>query len=308
MKVGNKNGSGYTVNIGVIGGGSIGLLISSYFSLKHTVTVYVRRELQKNKLNNEGIVRPDSRKVYHVKSLLINQMSEEDCYIVCVKQAHIPAILKELSKVNLSTPVIFLQNGMGHVDLIAAVKQPILLGVVEHGALKQDDHTVAHTGKGNIKIAAFSTSEILLNKLVMELHQTAFPVYMVSEWYRLLVEKLIINATINPITALFHMKNGEIIHNQYINTLAKKLCEEAALILELDAAEQWGRIQEVAKNTEGNTSSMLMDISQGRQTELEAITGYLIKRNRRNKIPYTLFIYNGIKALEVGMRMKVGND
>ena len=35
------------MNIGVIGGGAIGLLVSSYLSTFHDVTVYVYRETQK---------------------------------------------------------------------------------------------------------------------------------------------------------------------------------------------------------------------------------------------------------------------
>lgn len=287
------------MNIGVIGGGSIGLLISSYFSLKHTVTVYVRREQQRDKLNDKGIICVNTRKAHYVKSFLVDEIKDEDCLFICVKQAHIPAIIPILSREKVSTPVIFLQNGMGHVDLLAAVHQPVLLGVVDHGALKQDDRTVKHTGKGNISIAAFSTNEKLLRKLVIGLNQSNFPVYMASDWSRLLTDKLIINAVINPITALFNMKNGEIINNQYIKGLARILCEEAALVLELNVEEQWDRVQRIASNTKQNTSSMLMDLKKRRMTELEAITGYLIRKNRKHTIPYTLFIYNGIKALEM---------
>jgi 2-dehydropantoate 2-reductase len=43
------------LRIGVIGGGAIGLLISAYLASKHHLTVYTKREDQKQKINKHGI-------------------------------------------------------------------------------------------------------------------------------------------------------------------------------------------------------------------------------------------------------------
>lgn len=287
------------MNIGIIGGGSIGLLISNYLGFNHNVTIYVKNEQQKERLNRTGI-KLDGNLVYTpIQALLSSELKNEDCFIVCVKQTHIAGVLPVLAAVNQSTPLIFLQNGMAHLDQLASIRQPILLGVVDHGALKTNDHSVTHTGKGSIRMVAYTNSEEQLNKLVAALHQSDFPVFKEKDWSQLLVGKLIINTVINPITALFGVKNGEIISNRHINSLAKALCQEAVLILGLDFQEQWGRIQQVANNTARNTSSMLKDMEEKRETELDAITGYLIGRNKKHLIPNTLFVYNSVKALEV---------
>ena len=294
-----ENESGWGImNIGIIGGGAIGLLISSYLASRHRTTIYVRREQQKNKLNREGILHDSSSKPVKVRALLGTELKKEDCYIVCVKQAHIPTIIPMLAMIDAQTPVVFLQNGMGHLDLITT-KQPILVGVVDHGALKINDHTVTHKGKGTIRLAAYAKAEKQLKGLVDAFHQPNFPVYIEKEWSQLLAGKLIVNTVINPVTAVFDIKNGEILHNRYIHTLAKSLCEEAALILELDFRDQWKYIQQVAEKTAQNTSSMLKDLREHRKTELEAITGYLIGKNKHHSIPNTLFIYNSVKALEL---------
>src|SRR5690625_967261 len=113
----------------------------------------------------------------------------------------------------------------------------------------------------------------------------------------MLHQKLIINAVINPLTALFQVKNIEIIHNPYIRSLAKKICKEASDILHLDPDQEWCRIQTIATQTGENQSSMFVDLKRKQPTELEAILGYLLKE-KKHKMPYTTFIYESIKALE----------
>lgn len=288
-----------TVNIGVIGGGAIGLLVSSYLCWEHNVTVYVKRNDQRDKLNNKGLFRSGSPKLNRIKSLLTSEIKSEDCFIICVKQTHVSAILPLLTKLAEHTPLIFLQNGMGHIDLIKNMKQLVFIGVVDHGALKIDDHHVKHTGKGIIKLAAYPKPDQNLSELVTALNQPAFPVCIANNWSQMLEDKLVINAVINPVTALFDINNGEVIHNPYISILAKEICKEATLVLGMDFNEQWQRTKEVARKTEMNISSMLKDIRENRTTELEAITGYLIRKNENNAIPNTWFVYNSIKALEV---------
>lgn len=286
------------MRIGVIGGGSVGLLISSYMASRHQVTIYVRNQEQKEYLNLEGIRREGSKERILVKAEESSKLHEEDCFMVCVKQGDVAGILPVLRTVHQRIPVVFLQNGMGHLPLIASLERPVLLGVVEHGALKLSDSSVIHTGKGAIKMAAYLHATEQSKKLVDAINQSDFPVHMEKNWFRLLAEKLMVNAVINPITALFDTKNGAIIDNRYLHRLAKRLSDEAALVLELDACKQWERILQVAANTAENTSSMLKDLKEERETELEAITGYLIKVNKYHQIPNTLFVYDSVKALE----------
>lgn len=288
------------MDIGVIGGGAIGLLLSSYLCSNHNVTVYVRRDQQKEQLNKKGLIRTDSSKPILVESLLIDEIKKEDCFIICVKQTHLSDIFSKISKINECTPLIFLQNGMGHIEQIKHLKQPLFLGVVDHGAIKIEDHIVSQTGKGKIKLAAYPKRSQQLDGLVNTLNQSDFPMYAAEEgWSPLLAEKLIVNAVINPITALFDVSNGAILHNPYIYMLAEKVCKEAASVLDLDFNEQWKRTQEVAQNTEKNISSMLMDIKEKRETEIEAITGYLLRKEEKKLIPNTWFLHYSIKALEV---------
>ncbi|ASN05861.1 2-dehydropantoate 2-reductase [Virgibacillus necropolis] len=288
------------MKIGVIGGGSIGLLVARYLCENHDVTVYVRRNQQKQKLNDHGLFLSSLLTPCRVKALLTNELNEEECVIVCVKQPEVGPVLALLSNLNLNekTPLIFLQNGMGHIELIHDSKQPVYLGIVTHGALRKSDHIVTHSGKGLIKVANFSGGGENLSTIVQQLNSKQFPFQIETNWEKVLAEKLVINAVINPLTAIFEVPNGEILRNTHLMVLAKELCRESCSILQLDFMDQWNHVQTVVTNTKENVSSMWKDLKERKKTENEAISGYLVKKTN-SAIPYTTFVYNSMKALEV---------
>lgn len=286
------------MKIGVLGGGSIGLLVASYLCEEHNVTLYVRRTKQKQTLNDHGLLLSNYTNPCKVKALLTNEFKEEDCVIICVKQPEIGTVIPIIIKSNQYTPIIFLQNGMGHIDFINELPQPVYIGIVTHGALRKSDHIVTHTGKGLIKLANFSGSDELLSKMVGKLNNEKFPFQSESNWQRVLAEKLVINAVINPLTAIFEVPNGDILRNAYIMNIAKELCGEACTVLRLDFIDQWNHVKTVATNTKENVSSMWQDLKDRKKTENEAISGYLVGKSTI-PIPYTTFVYNSMKALEV---------
>lgn len=286
------------VKIGIIGGGSIGLLLSSFLSKYHEVHLYVRRQEQKHKINHEGILLNQNQMISSVKAFLLEEMMEEDLLIVCVKSNQLKDVLPQLKQKNEHTPLLFLQNGMGHIHLLDEWGTQVFLGVVEHGALRQKENHVIHTGLGAIKIAAYPKENQLLYQLVNSLHQSDFPVYANIDWKELLQSKLIINAVINPLTAIFEVKNGELLTNDYLRKMAYTLCVESTKLLKMNKEEQWKRIQKIAYATADNTSSMLVDIQSNRSTEIESITGYLLTIEAMEK-PLTQFVYHAVKAKEM---------
>ncbi|WP_106497719.1 2-dehydropantoate 2-reductase [Lentibacillus sp. Marseille-P4043] len=285
------------MKIGIIGGGSIGLLLSWYLSGVHEVTIYVRSTQQKKSINEYGISHTQHSVPRTVPALLTEELGQEDCYIVCVKQPQLTNVVPYITKIVSKTPLIFLQNGMAHIDQIKNIAVPVFLGIVEHGAQRLNSCTVAHTGQGLIKLATYNEKREMLKAVVTNLNQPKFPIRMENDWLSMLGEKLVVNAVINPLTALFEVQNGEVIRNPYIVSIAKELCHEASMVLGLPFLEQWKHVLTVAEKTKENVSSMWKDLKENQQTENEAISGFLLNRARQN-IPYTSFVYNGIRALE----------
>lgn len=288
------------MNIGVIGGGSLGLLISNYFARKQPVTIYVRRKEQLDHIKSNGISLKhlDTVKTVRVDVSLIDELLEHDVYFVCVKQPHMDQLLPYLKKLNEQCKIVFLQNGMGHLHKISTLRSQIYVGVVEHGAHRTSDFEVNHLGVGTIKIAPFHNVTTRSWNQLNALNQSDFPIEIYEDWEPLLKTKLLINSVINPLTALFNVNNGAILTNKHINKLAKKLTDESAFVLNYDRHWAWENVERVARNTKDNTSSMRADILNNRETENEAISGYLLQQIDEREIPYTAFVYEAILALE----------
>ncbi|MBO8155344.1 MAG: 2-dehydropantoate 2-reductase [Bacillaceae bacterium] len=289
------------MNIGIVGAGSIGLLISAYLSKHgHEIHCYVQREEQVDHLNKNGVHLLPEGKSFPVKARLADQMQEHELLIVCVKQPQLHHAVSLIKENRVSTmPVLFLQNGMGHLESVKAIQQPVWIGAVDHGALRVNDFTVKHTGEGKILAGSYNLhSDDQIKPMLSQLNHPEFPVIYESDWIKILKRKLVVNAAINPLTALFKIKNGEILTLAPIQKLAKNLCREACDVLALDEQEMWEQVIRVADRTKENKTSMYTDLERGQETEIEAISGYLLTHSM-HPLPYTEFVYNGIKALEL---------
>ncbi|HEU5139996.1 MAG TPA: 2-dehydropantoate 2-reductase [Bacillales bacterium] len=297
------------MNVAIIGGGSIGLLFTYYFTKKVENTVlYVRREDQAELLNRSGLklYREGTLREVKVKTKVLQEEEKikADLVVIAVKQYDL-AELAETVKTRISeqAQLLFVQNGMGHVSIMKTLPQDhIYVGVVDHGALKIAEHKVEHSGEGTVKLAAFRGDSDAAAPIFDQLAESRFPIEVQEDWYQLLAEKLLVNAVINPLTALYHVENGRLLTNDYFHQNMKNLFDEAFHVLCLEDKEKsWNNVKDVCNQTARNRSSMLRDIETGRQTEIDAISGYLLERADRKacSVPLTKFVYNGIIGLTV---------
>jgi 2-dehydropantoate 2-reductase len=294
------------MDIGIIGAGSLGLLYSYYLCKDHTITLYTNRKHQADQINTNGLLMVKDG--IHT-TVMINADStrnyKEELLIVTVKQYDIASVIVEINNLSPRT-ILFLQNGMGHLPYLSALlKHHIILGIVEHGAIRLDDHTVQHTGVGKTKIAYYNRDNSQ-NSLIEQLQlnqQSLFSIEMKDNWRKMLAEKLVVNATINPLTAVLKVRNGVLIENDHFMKLLKVLFNEVIQVLGLSNEELlWEHVQNICKNTAQNQSSMYKDIQNGRQTEIDSILGYLIQQatNIQKSIPHITFLYHAIKGIEIG--------
>lgn len=272
------------MKIGIIGAGSIGLLFAFYLSERHKVTLYTRTAEQSSLINNDGVrliangvteKRDISSKVFK------EDLSEEELIVVTVKQYHLPQILPVIE--GLHVPLLFLQNGYGHISHLKQLKSPtIYVGVVEHGALRLDKNTVEHTGFGLTRVAAYKGT---LSRLpFLDEGKDHFPFIESGDYHTMLIDKLIVNAVINPLTAILGVENGRLITNPFYYQIFQAIFTEISSVLEVpDVEDSFRHVKSICDKTSENRSSMLKDIELGRETEIDAILGYIISEAVRKE-------------------------
>lgn len=293
------------MNIGIVGGGSIGLLFAGYLvKCGHVVTVYTRTAEQAVMLKQGVTLQVDST-VYDltIQSKQVNEsIGLHDMVILTVKQYQLPTLLPIIESIPHTVPLLFVQNGMGHLSLIEKLMHHhIYLGVVEHGSMKESNVKIHHTGIGKTKVAIYKGEGSSLHKLISAYRLEQFLFEYCDDWYSMLIDKLVVNAMINPLTAILKVENGQLISNPSFFMLLEQLYLEIIEILKPEDKARWLKnVISVCEKTAQNRSSMLRDIEQLRETEVEGILGYLrtLPTCSNNKAPLLNFLYHAVKGLE----------
>ena len=125
------------------------------------------------------------------------------------------------------------------------------------------------------------------------LRQAGFDVSVVDDARAVLWGKLVINAAINPLTALLRVPNGALLEQAHARQLMHALARETAAVahalgVALPFDDPTAAVEAVARKTAGNYSSMAQDMQRGAPTEIDAICGAVVQAAATLKAPAPL--------------------
>jgi 2-dehydropantoate 2-reductase len=168
----------------------------------------------------------------------------------------------------------------------AANNSRVALGTTTTGATLLEPGLVKAGGEGKISIEAHPA----LGPLEEALRSAKFNVEIVNDAHSLIWGKLVINAAINPLTALLRVPNGELLNRPAARALMRALAEEASAValaeeVNLPFDDPIAVVEDVARKTAVNHSSMLQDVRRGAPTEIDAICGAVTRAGKRHHIP-----------------------
>jgi len=177
-----------------------------------------------------------------------------------------------------------LQNGMGNRELLTdALGLPrVALGVTTTGATLLGPGLARAGGEGVISVEAHPR----LGPLEAAITGAGFKVQVVNDADALVWGKLVINAAINPLTALLRVPNGELLQRPAAHKMMGVLANEAAAVataqgIHLPFENAVQAAEEVARKTATNHSSMFQDIRRGAATEIDAICGAITRTGEK---------------------------
>jgi len=184
------------------------------------------------------------------------------------------------------TAVLTLQNGMGNGEAIAAAvgAHRVMAGSTDHGAHLLDVGEVRHAGAGHTVVGRLAGPEDdRLREMAALLTAAGLETATAAHVEPVLWRKLVVNAAINPLTALLRLPNGDLLGTPERRRLLDLIVDEAVAVVEgagivLPDADMRGLVHTVCRNTAANRSSMLQDVLRARRTEIDAINGALLER------------------------------
>jgi 2-dehydropantoate 2-reductase len=216
---------------------------------------------------------------------------------------HVAAQLKECLADPPQGIAVTLQNGLGNRETLAHSLglDRVALGTTTTGATLLGPGLVKAGGEGIISIERHPALGLIADAL----KSATFNLNLIEDAQSLVWGKLVINAAINPLTALLRVPNGKLLEHPSAREMMKALASETAQVakaekVDLPFPDPVAAAEEVALKTASNHSSMLQDVLRGAPTEVDAICGAVVKTGQKHNIntPANWTCWKLIKALD----------
>jgi 2-dehydropantoate 2-reductase len=301
------------MKIVVVGSGSIGSLYGAFLSrIEDTEVILVGRKphvsaIQSNGLRIEGIL---GHHIFKLKAIeYASEVDKADLVIVTTKTYDtVTAAISAKHLIDTGASLLLIQNGLGNEELVAKALNTtkVLRATTCMGAIRTSPGVVTATGCGLTEIGSrYPENSELVEKLSKMMKKVGFDVRTSENIEGVVWTKTLVNCGINPVGALTGLTNGEVYRNKALRGLIIRLVKEAvqvveALGIELTTEDPVRYALGTAKATGDNINSMLQDLQAGKRTEIDAITGEVIRLAKHLGIetPSSEAVYVLVKALE----------
>jgi 2-dehydropantoate 2-reductase len=232
-----------------------------------------------------------------------------DLLFVFVKGVHTDAAMVAAAPlIGPSTVVVSLQNGWGNGDVVARHVDPrrIVVGTTLVSAGSLGPGRVAETASGVTKLGPFVGDDLAgAERTAQVLRAAGLEVEVSTDVRRDIWTKLVLNAAANPTGALTGLHASALVEHAPMWQLVQALAREAVVVAraegyDLDADAMIASIREVLVNAGPSRASMLQDFDAGRASEIDVITGAVVRAAARHGIdvPHNATILALVQGVE----------
>jgi len=209
--------------------------------------------------------------------------------------------------------VVLFHNGWGSADIFAALipKERVLSARVITGFVREKPNEVECTVHADaIRLGSlFGEPPEGLSRLAEAISRGGIPCEVTGEVEKYLWAKLIYNCALNPTGAVFRVTYGELADSPHTREIMNSIIEECFAAMKAGGFSTfWGSPDEylevfyrdLVPPTASHVSSMVMDIKEGRKTEIDFISGAILRiaEEKRVDVPVNEVIYRMVKFLE----------
>jgi 2-dehydropantoate 2-reductase len=265
----------------VLGAGAIGCLFAARLTQGgHAVTLLLRDPPPAPELD---LTLEDVNGVHQLKiaAQAVADGDGIDLLLVTTKAYDVAAAVAAVAhRLSAGSRVILLANGLGfHQEVRDRHPQlDLYSGTTTEGAYRLSPTHIRHAGQGITRLgqAGCRRPADWFQAWAGAIPQSAWE----EDIEQALWLKLAVNCAINPLTALHACNNGRLLEERRLTADLQRLCQEIKQVSRaagqvVDDLEQVAL--QVVRDTAENRSSMLQDLQAGRRTEIDYITGHLVR-------------------------------
>jgi 2-dehydropantoate 2-reductase len=188
--------------------------------------------------------------------------------------------------------VVCLQNGVDNADQVRTVANVVAVPAVVYVAVSvPESGRVKHLARGDLIIGPPSERTTHLAELFL---RADIPCRVSDNIEGELWLKLLRNCALNAISALGHVRYGQIAQNDDAKRLMEQIVDEVLVVARAtrvvlpgigDRESGMAAAMELATQMADAFSSTAQDLNRGRPTEIDALNGYISRRGAELGIP-----------------------
>ncbi len=300
------------MKIAVIGAGAMGSIYGGHLSLQNEVYMVDTNPEAVRIINEDGIRLEENGEEHVFRPKAVTDTSglpEMDLVILFVKALFSRAALNgNRGLIGKDTYILTLQNGSGHEHILEEFvpEERVIIGTTEdQGTILGTAH-IRHGGTGGTNLGMLCPdTEGMLPKLKETLDLCGFKARIHENIQQLIWNKLFVNVALSAVTAVLNVKMGFIAEDPHAMAMSRQLLHEAvevahAMGLEADEAELAREIEETSRRVPEGITSICADLSAGRRTEVDTISGSVVLAGKKYGVPVPAheFLVNMVHAME----------
>ena len=300
------------MKIAVIGAGAMGSIYGGHLSLANEVYLIDKNRAVVDAIQTNGLMLEENggENRYTPEARTdCEGVGEVDLVILFVKALFSRAALAEnKALIGPNTYLLTLQNGAGHEEILAeaAPMERVIIGTTEDNGAPLALGRVRHGGTGRTNLGMLRPDTAgMLGRLKETFDACGFDVCLHDNIQQLIWNKLFTNVSLSAVTGVLQVEMGYIAGNDHAWALTRQLLHEAVAVagslgLEVDEEALLCEIRAVSENNPHGCTSIYTDIKNGRRTEVDTISGAVVRAARKQGVPVPAheFLVHMVHALE----------
>ncbi len=288
----------------ILGAGAIGCLFAAKLRGSGQSVTLLMRDPPTQPALELTLERNNSHQRLTVAAQSVAEPDAIDLLLVTTKAYDVVDAVKAVGhRLNPDSQVILLANGLGfHQEVQERFPQlDLYSGTTTEGAYRVTATHICHAGQGVTRLGQAGTTRPAdwFRDWVQAVPDSAWE----QDIEQALWLKLAVNCAINPLTALHGCHNGRLLEDDRLAADLRLLCREITQVSRAAGllVEDLERVAlQVVRDTADNRSSMLQDLQSGRRTEIDYITGHLVRIAGIHGIPtpFNAEVLQRVKQLE----------
>jgi 2-dehydropantoate 2-reductase len=280
----------------VVGAGAVGGYFGAMFARAGAPAVFVGRRHFTDAVNSRGLVLDKSEGHERMRVRAITEMSAvRDCSLIlfCVKANDTQDTANQMAPfLRPDATVVCLQNGVDNADQVRAAASVVVLSAAVYVAVSMPEPgRVKHLARGDLIIGPPSKRTTEVANLFV---RAGIPCRVSDNIQGELWLKLLRNCALNAISALGHVRYGQIAQSDDAKKLMEQIVDEVLAVARAagvvlpgvhDRQSGMAAAMELTTQMADAFSSTAQDLNRHQPTEIDALNGYISRRGTELRIP-----------------------